>query len=87
MKGNRVTTVETVWNTYYQTTAIDNFVLLLGYEKVDFKDRMEELDYFNCKKIIFRAVDEKHQDAKGREICEGVIPREKVVSKEVIVID
>ena len=90
MKGNRLTTVETVWYMYQQTTAIDNFVLLFGYEKVDFKDRVEELDYFNNKKIIFRAVEEDHADAKGRELCSAVIPKEvvpKTISKEVIVID
>lgn len=94
MKGNRFTTVETVWNMYQQTTATEDFVLLLGFEKVEDRDRVEELDYFNCKKVMFRAVYKSHPDAGGRELCAGVIPQvqevakqKKIMSTEVIEID
>ena len=91
MKGNRLTTVETVWNMYQQVTATDGIVLLLGFERVENKDRVEELDYFNDGKVIFRAVEGKEPGAEGRELCEGLIPKEvavrKVIAKEVIVID
>ena len=90
MKGNRLTTVETVWHMYQQTTAIEKFVLLLGYERVEFRDKVEELDYFNNKKIMFRAVEADHQDAKGHELGGCVVSKEvvpKTISTEVIVID
>ena len=74
MKGNRFTTVETVWHTYQQVTASEGFVLLVGYERVQDKDRMEELDYFNDKKIVLRAVHGNRPEAKGRALCEGVVP-------------
>ncbi|KAK4539239.1 hypothetical protein LTR36_000867 [Oleoguttula mirabilis] len=75
MKGNRVITVETIWNTYQMTTMTDGFVLLLGgVERVDFKDKCAELDYFNDRKIIFQAVLEDDPAAKGREVSEGCIP-------------
>ena len=92
MKGNRKSTVETVHNMFQQSTATENFTLLLGYEKVGFKDCVEELDYFGEKKVIFRAVDMKHPDAKGRELSDGVVPKEvvpvaKKVLSEVIVLE
>lgn len=86
MKGNRLTTVSTVWYTYSTTTASEGFVLLLGHQRPGFNDRMEELDYFNEKKIIFRAMNEKSAFAKGKEMCEGVIPPE-IVQSEVIELD
>ena len=77
MKGNRMTTVETVWHTYSMTTAQEEFVLLLGWERLWLKDRVEELDYFNTKKIFFRAVETGCAEAKGRRLCEGLIKWEK----------
>ena len=47
---------------------------------------MEELDYFSEQKIIFRAVGGKSPAAKGRKMCEDVIPPE-VVQTEVIELD
>ena len=90
MKGNRLTTVETVWHMYQQTTATEQFTLLLGHEKLELEDKVEELDYFNDKKIMFRAVGQNDPDAKGRKLCEFVVPKEsaaKKVSREVIEID
>ena len=66
--------------------------MLLGHEKVDFKDIMEQLDYFSDKKVIFRAVPNEHPDAKGRELTAGIAkmdaePVKKKVQSEVIVLD
>ena len=66
--------------------------MLLGHEKVDFKDIMEQLDYFNDKKVIMRAVPNKHLDAKGRLMTAGIEkmdaePVKKKVQSEVIVLD
>jgi hypothetical protein len=66
--------------------------LLLGHEKVDFKDIMEELDYFGDKKVILRAVPDEHPDAKGREFTADIAkmdaqPVKKKVQSEVIVLD
>lgn len=75
MKGNRVITVETIWHSYQTARMTDGFVLLLGgVDRVDFKTKCEELDYFNDKKIIFQAVYETDPIAKGRELSEGCIP-------------
>ena len=77
MKGNRVTTVKTVWHTYQNTTATEEFVLLLGTEKVEMTDKMCELDYFNEKKIMFRAVRCGTREARGRELCEEAVPKSR----------
>ncbi|KAK3724533.1 hypothetical protein LTR37_001157 [Vermiconidia calcicola] len=87
MKGNRFTTIETVWHMYQQTTVSENFSLLCGFEKVEMKVRMEELEYFGDKKVMLRAVHDSSAEAEGRELCEGVVPKEKVVATEVIEID
>lgn len=78
MKGNRLTTVQTVWHTYQTTTATDKFALLLGYERPDEEVRMEELDYFNDKKVMFRAVWEGSAGSEGRSLIQGIIPAEVV---------
>jgi hypothetical protein len=77
---------------YQRSTATEDFVILLGYERVEFTDCVEELDWFGEKKVIFRAVMETHPDAKGRELSEGIIPKEvvpgtKKVQQEVIILD
>ncbi|KAK3706163.1 hypothetical protein LTR37_012864 [Vermiconidia calcicola] len=87
MKGNRFTTVETVWHMYQQTTVSENFSLLCGFEKVEMEVRMEELEYFGDKKVMLRAVHDSSAEAEGRELCEGVAPKEKVAATEVIEID
>lgn len=73
MKGNRKTTVETVWNTYFNMTALGNFVLMQADEKPEFAASMEELDLFNDKMAVFRAVDEGSLEAKGRSIAEVIV--------------
>lgn len=75
MKGNRMTTIQTIWNTYQTMVMRDDFVLILGAgESVEFKDRCEELDYFNDKKIILRAVEMSDAAANGVELGKGCPP-------------
>ncbi|KAI6801071.1 hypothetical protein KC332_g16152 [Hortaea werneckii] len=83
MKGNRMTTVQTVWHEYRTAALIENFVLLLGnVERVSFADQVQDLDYFNDKLILFRAVDPRHPEAKGRSIDEGIVPSGEVIELE-----
>jgi hypothetical protein len=100
MRGNRLTTVETVWHVYAQTCVEDGFTLVVAgcVEIPDMDVRMEEIDYLNDKKVFFRAI--KNEDVK-KEIGElGVFwgavegegkmmakAGEKKVVSEVIVID
>ena len=87
MKGNRVTTIETIWNTYATMAATEDFVLLLGgVEKVQEKDCMEELDYFNDKRIMLRAVKKGTPEAKGKLLGGDLVPR-VVKNVEVMEID
>ncbi|KAK5738263.1 hypothetical protein LTR17_006140 [Elasticomyces elasticus] len=74
MKGNRLTTIATIWHTHATATLSNNFVLLLGHELVDFKDVCEELDYFNDKFVCLRAVGKDLKQAKGKELGEGCPP-------------
>ncbi|KAK3614010.1 hypothetical protein LTR56_027535 [Elasticomyces elasticus] len=71
MKGNRLTTIATIWHTHATATLSNNFVLLLGHELVKFKDVCEELDYFNDKFVCLRAVGKDLKQAKGKELGEG----------------
>ncbi|KAI7545298.1 hypothetical protein KC331_g6293 [Hortaea werneckii] len=83
MKGNRMTTVETVWHEYRTAALIETFVLLLGnVEEVSFADQVQNLDYFNDKLILFRAVDPRDPEAKGRRIDEGIVPEGEVIELE-----
>lgn len=59
---------------------------------MDFDDTVEDLDYFNEKTVILRAVKEGHPDAKGRDLTAGIVkfqaqPPKKKVHEEVIVLD
>ncbi|KAK5684372.1 hypothetical protein LTS10_004240 [Elasticomyces elasticus] len=76
MKANRFTTIATIWHTHATTTLSNGFVLLLGHERVDFKDCLGELDYFHDGFVCLRAVGEGSEQAKGKELGEGC-PREE----------
>ncbi|KAK4902943.1 hypothetical protein LTR49_026992 [Elasticomyces elasticus] len=71
MKGNRLTTIATIWHTHATATLSNNFVLLLGHELVDFKDVCEELDDFVDKFVCLRAVGKDTGQAKGKELGDG----------------
>ena len=72
---------------YQQSTATEGFVILLGHERVEFGDCVEELDCFGEKNVIFRAVMETHADAKGRELSKDIVPGAKKVVQGVIILD
>ncbi|KJX99067.1 hypothetical protein TI39_contig375g00007 [Zymoseptoria brevis] len=87
-KGNKFTTVETVWN-YFQTTTMsdpDDLALLVGgVEGVGFKDQMRELDYFGDKFVVFQALGrEQAEDVEGRSLVEGVVPKGVVEVVELV---
>ncbi|KAK5135727.1 hypothetical protein LTR08_004713 [Meristemomyces frigidus] len=76
MKGNRVTTVQTVWHSYQTSTMTEGFVLLLGgVEKVGMAVRCEEMDYFGDRKVLFWAVKVGGVGAGGRLVSEGCVPQ------------
>ncbi|KAK3628553.1 hypothetical protein LTR56_005015 [Elasticomyces elasticus] len=74
MKANRFTTIATIWHTHATVTLSNGFVLLLGHERVDFKDCLGELDYFHERFVCLRAVGEGSEQAKGKELGEGCPP-------------
>lgn len=52
-------------------------MLLLGnVERVQFTDKCEELDYFNDKFVLFRAVDVESPLGEGVELGKGCPPEE-----------
>jgi hypothetical protein len=78
MKGNRLTTVETVRKIYAATTMHEG-VFIMGGERPEDGDRMEELDLFNDKVVLFKIVEEGTPEAKGRLITEGLVAKEMEV--------
>lgn len=81
LKGNRLTTVETVRKVWMATTMLEGVVLLVGGERPEDEERMEELDFFNDKIVLFKLVQEGEQGCQGRMVTEGL------VTKEIEVID
>jgi hypothetical protein len=77
MKGNRLTTVETVRNIYAATTMHEG-AFLMGGERPEDQDRMEELDLFNDKVVLFKIVEEGTPASKGRRITEGLVTKPTV---------
>lgn len=75
MKGNRLTTVETVSKVYAATTMLEG-VFMMGGERPEIQDRMEELDLFNDKVVMFQVVDEGTPASVGRLITEGLVTKE-----------
>lgn len=75
MKGNRFSTVRTVWEKYVQTTLADRSgVLVMGYEQVEMGDRMEELDYFGDRLCVFRVLQPGHPDlGRAKSLVEGLV--------------
>ncbi|KAK0255058.1 hypothetical protein LTR91_000989 [Friedmanniomyces endolithicus] len=74
LKGNRLSTIATISHHHATATLTEDFVLLLGHERVDLKDTCEELDYFGDQFVCLRAVAGKDLQAKGRELGEGCPP-------------
>lgn len=78
MKGNRLTTVETVRNVYTATTMVEG-VFMMGGERPKDTDRVEELDLFNDNIVLFRIATEGTPAAVGRLITEGLVTKETEV--------
>lgn len=78
MKGNRLTTVETVRNVYAATTMMEG-VFMMGGERPEDENRMEELDLFNDKVVLFKIAEEGTPASVGRLITEGLVTKETVV--------
>lgn len=78
MKGNRLTTVETVRNVYAATTMMEG-VFMMGGERPEDETRMEELDLFNDKVVLFKIAEEGTPASVGRLITEGLVTKETVV--------
>jgi len=49
-------TVETIWHTYQNATTEDTFRLFIHNENPEFEDVLEELDFYNDKVVVFRAM-------------------------------
>jgi hypothetical protein len=77
MKGNKYTTVETV-RRVYATVTMKEGVLIMGGEKPNDEDRVDSLDLFNDKIVLFTIVDEHSPLALGRKITEGLVTQELV---------
>lgn len=78
MKGNRLTTVETVRKVYAATTMVE-LVFMMGGERPEDEDRMEELDLFNDKIVLFSLVEEGTPESVGRKITEGLVTKEREI--------
>ena len=77
MKGNKYTTVETV-RRVYATTTMKEGVLIMAGERPKDEDRVDSLDYFNDKIVLFSIVDEGTPESVGRKITEGLVTQEPV---------
>lgn len=75
MKGNRLTTVETVSRVYAATTMCEG-VFMMGGERPELEVRMEELDLFNDKVVLFKVAEEGTPASVGRLITEGLVTKE-----------
>jgi hypothetical protein len=80
MKGNRLTTVETVSKIYAATTMLEGGVFIMGGERPKIEDRMEELDLFNDKVVLFSVTQEGTPASVGRLLTRGLVP-------EIVVLD
>lgn len=78
MKGNRLTTGQTIWHKYLDATMEDKetTVLMLGTERLKMTDTMEECDYFGDRFVLIRAVTEGTERARGKRPLAGLVPRE-----------
>lgn len=84
MKGNRFSTVSTVFHSYALAVMAnpEDLALILGSEKVEMEDQMQELDYFSDRLVVFRAVKVQGnaREAEGRSLVKGVVPEEAIIS-------
>lgn len=79
MKGNRFTTVETVRKNYELSDTLDGGVLIIGGEKPNDEDRVEEFDLCNDKIVLFRIAGVDTPQAAGSEATKGLVPDEEII--------
>lgn len=79
MKGNRFTTVETVRKHYELSDTLDGGVLIIGGEKPNDEDRVEEFDLCNDKVVLFRIAGVDTPQAAGSEVTKGLVPDEEII--------
>lgn len=58
-----MSTSETIWHCYQNSTAEDDFKLMIRGEVPEFEDVMEELDFYDDKFVVFQAVATDHAAA------------------------
>lgn len=54
--GNKYTTISTIWHSYALRTLEEDFALTCRGEVLDMKDQAGELDWFNQKFVVLRAI-------------------------------
>lgn len=79
MKGNRFTTVETVRKTYELSDTLDGGVLIIGGEKPEDEDCVEQFDLCNDKIVLFRIAGMDTPQAVGSEVTKGLVPDEEII--------
>lgn len=86
MKGNRLSTGKTIWHRYVETTAadLDTTVLMLGHEKLEMTDCMEECDFFGDRLVVLRAVEGPKEMRNEKSLTEGLI---KEIPEEIVIED
>lgn len=84
MKGNRFSTVATVFHSYALAVMAnpDDLALVLGSERVEMTDQMQELDYFNDRLVVFKAVKigGNEMEVEGRSLVQGVVPESATIT-------
>ncbi|PPJ60064.1 hypothetical protein CBER1_07556 [Cercospora berteroae] len=87
MKGNRFSTVCTIWHNFSLRTMEEDFVLTCRGEVLDMKDQVQELDWFNNKFVVMRAVKKQMLESiKGKGLFGeiGIVPEKEI---EVVELD
>lgn len=86
MKGNRLSTGKTIWHRYVETAAADpdTTVLMLGHERLEMTDTMEECDFFGDRLVVLRAVEGPAELRNEKSLTEGLI---KEVPEEIMIDD
>ncbi|KAF2211293.1 hypothetical protein CERZMDRAFT_106509 [Cercospora zeae-maydis SCOH1-5] len=79
MKGNKFSTISTIWHNFSLRTMEEDFVLTCRGEVLDMKVMVQELDWFNNKFVVLRAVKRDSMGmAKGLFDEIGVVPEKEV---------
>ncbi|KAM3414401.1 hypothetical protein BST61_g11039 [Cercospora zeina] len=79
MKGNKFSTISTIWHNFSLRTMEEDFVLTCRGEVLDMKVMVQELDWFNNKFVVLRAV-KRDMVAMTKGLFDeiGVVPEKEV---------